>query len=72
MGKTPVERNFITRIILGFVVIFVMLIMGSVIGNVMSSINKYAGWLGFAIGAILVFVIFTAMYYNYSRSYNDK
>ncbi|WP_181687280.1 hypothetical protein [Halorhabdus salina] len=69
MGKTPVEENFITRIVLGLVVIFAMIIMGGAVGDIMSSINEYAVWLGFTIGAIFVFVIFTAVYYNYSRSY---
>lgn len=72
MGKTPVEKNFITRIVLGLVVIFAMLIMGSAVGEIMSSIHEYVVFLGFTIGAIFVFVIFTAIYYNHSRPYDDE
>ncbi|ACV12121.1 hypothetical protein Huta_1953 [Halorhabdus utahensis DSM 12940] len=72
MSKTPVEENFVTRIILGLVVIYAMMIVGGAVGGSMSSVNRYAVWLGFVVGAIFVFGIFTVAYYQYSQSYDSE
>ncbi|WEL17125.1 MULTISPECIES: hypothetical protein [unclassified Halorhabdus] len=71
MEQNPVEDNFITRIILGFVVLYAMLIVGSSVGNMFSTDNGYVALIGFVIGALFVFVIFAALYSRYDQSYNS-
>lgn len=71
MGQNQVEDNFVTRIILGFVVLYAMLIVGSFVGNTFSTGNRYVAWVGFVFGTIFVFVIFAALYNSYDQSYNS-
>ena len=72
MGN-PVENNFVTRFILGFAVIFAMMIGGGAVGWAFSSIGiPYGDWLGVAIGAVVVFAVFAVLYRRYDASFDPQ
>ena len=73
MSNNPVERNFVTRYILGFAVIFSMMLGGGAVGGAFQSMEiPYGGWIGVAIGAILVFIGFTILYDRYDAAYDGE
>lgn len=68
MGN-PVEDNFVTRFILGFAVVFAMLLGGGGGAWVLTSIGiPYGDWLGVAVGAVIVFLVFVVLYRRYDAS----
>lgn len=73
MGNNPVEDNFVTRFLLGFAVIFAMMLGGQMVGKALVSFDiPYGRWIGVAVGAILVFVVFSGLYRRYDASYNTE
>jgi len=70
MQQNPVEDNFITRFFLGCVVIFVMSMGGGAVGELFSRLSvPYGAWVGTLVGAIAVFLAFTALYWRYDASF---
>lgn len=72
MSQNPVERNVVTRFILGLAVITAMSIGGSVVGSLLQDSGvPYGGILGVATGAILVFLAFVVWYSRYDASFAE-
>jgi hypothetical protein len=73
VATNPVERNFVTRYILGFAVIVAMMLGGGAGGYVLQGVDiPYAGVIGTALGALLVFAAFVAWYRRYDASYTSE
>lgn len=73
MDRNPVEDNVVTRFILGFAVIFAMMIGGQAIGTAFISYDIPSGdWLGVGTSAVLVFVIFIVLYRRYDAAYSTE
>lgn len=73
MATNPVERNFVTRYILGFAVIVAMMIGGGAVGSLLGSTSiPYGDFVGVASGAVIVFVGFVIVYRQYDRSYTEE
>lgn len=71
MSRNPVEENVVTRFLLGAAVIFAMMVGGGAVGSVGTSLGiPYGGWMGVTLGAVAVFVGFTALYRRYDASYD--
>ncbi|WP_074854739.1 hypothetical protein [Natrinema salifodinae] len=66
MDQNPIEKNPITRIILGLVVVIGMSI-GAHIMIVFFSFLKfpYAPWIGAIVGSITIFLLFSLLYREY-------
>lgn len=70
MNSSPVERNFVTRFLLGFAVLTLMYIGGSVLARPLASVGgSAAGFVGMFLGALLVFVPFAHWYARYDASF---
>ncbi|MFC6904231.1 hypothetical protein [Halalkalicoccus tibetensis] len=68
MPSNPVERNFLTRFILGFAVIGLMSIGGGAVARpLVSMVGPIAGF----IGALIVFVLFARWYTRYDASFAE-
>jgi hypothetical protein len=69
MDSNPVERNPVTRFVLGFAVIAAMAVGGGAVGTLFDSVGVPAGeYVGVAVGAAAVFVAFAAWYRRYDAS----
>jgi hypothetical protein len=65
----PVEENVVTRLLLGFAVIFAMMLGGGAVGSALDTTPlPYGGVLGVGTGALLVFVGFAVLYRRYDAS----
>jgi len=63
MEQNIIERNFIVRFFVGLGVILMMAYMGEQLGLLLLGYGfSYGGWIGVAIGAIVVFAAFAAVY----------
>lgn len=72
MGN-PVEDNFVTRFILGFAVIFAMMIGGGAVAEAFSSIGiPFGDWVGVVIGAVVVFAAFVVLYRRYDAAFSPE
>lgn len=69
MPSNPVESNFVTRIILGFVVITAMFTGGAAVASVMAPSLRPIGIL---LGAFLTFVAFSIWYTKFSDSFDSS
>lgn len=73
MAQNPVERNFVTRFLLGFAVIVLMFVGGGAVGQLFRMVGiQYGAWLGTAVGAVAVFVCFAALYTRYDASFASE
>ena len=73
MARNPIEDNFVTKYVLGFAELFTMMIGGGAVGRTFLSIGiPYGNWLGVAVGASLVFAVFTVLYRRYDASYTTE
>ena len=72
MPSNPVEGNFVTRLLLGLATIMAMFVGGSAVGELLQDTPlPYGGWVGVALGAVLVFVGFTVLYRRYDSSFES-
>ncbi|WP_122087945.1 hypothetical protein [Halalkalicoccus subterraneus] len=73
MVHNPIERNAVTRFILGFAIITLMSIGGEVVaGPLVSIAGPVAGFVGMFLGALAVFVAFAHWYVRYDASFEAK
>lgn len=73
MARNPIEQNFVTRFILGLVIIGLMSAGGAVLARPLASFaGSTAGFVGMFLGALLVFVLFARWYTRYDDSFNDN
>jgi hypothetical protein len=69
MGTNPIERNPVTRFLLGVAVVAAMTAGGGAAGWLLDSAGAPAGeYVGVAVGASVVFVAFTVWYRRYDAS----
>ncbi len=70
MATNPVEENVVTRFILGFAVIFAMMLGAGALGSVLrDTAIPFGGWIGVLLGAVLVFIGFVVVYRRYDASF---
>lgn len=70
MVHNPIERNVVTRFILGFAVITSMYVGGGVVaGPLVSIAGPVAGFVGMFLGALVVFIAFAHWYARYDGSF---
>lgn len=68
MSPNPVERNVVTRFLLGLVVVLGMMLGGAAGGSIASGIGvPYGDVGGVLLGAASVFLAFAAWYTRYDR-----
>ncbi|WP_135533936.1 hypothetical protein [Halostella pelagica] len=73
MAQNPVEDNVVTRFLLGLAVFAAMAIGGQAVAMSFLSLGvPYAKWVGVGVGAIAVFIAFTALYRRYDASYSAE
>jgi predicted MFS family arabinose efflux permease len=73
MRTNPVERNFVTRFVMGLAVIVGMFLGGGAGGWLLGSVGvAYAGVLGTLLGSAAVFVAFTAWYRRYDAAWAEE
>lgn len=73
MATNPVERNPVTRYLLGFAVIAGLFLGGGAGGWALSSLSvPYGAWIGTALGAVLAFALFSVAYTRYDASVDSK
>jgi len=73
MAQNPVERNFVTRFVLGLGVILAMMAAGGLTGQLFSTFEfPYATAVGVFIGALAAFVVFAAWYTRYDASWTGS
>ncbi|ELY40452.1 hypothetical protein C496_11403 [Natronorubrum tibetense GA33] len=66
MEQNIIERNFIVRFFVGLGVILMMAYVGEQLGLLLLAYGfPYGGWVGVAIGMIVVFIAFAAVYTLY-------
>lgn len=71
MPRNLVERNFVTRFILGLAVIGLMYVGGAVLARPLVAIaGPYAGFIGMFVGALVVFVLVAWWYTRYDASFD--
>jgi hypothetical protein len=72
MSSNPVERNVVTRYLLGFAVVVAMLLGGGAVGGAAVALAlPYGGVVGAVVGGALVFAVFTFLYDRYDAAYGD-
>jgi len=73
MEQNIIERYFVVRILLGLGVIMAMAFVGErlAIGLLEYGV-PYGEWIGVAVGAITVFIIFSAVYTRFDSVYGDR
>lgn len=70
MASNPIERNFVTRFLLGLVVIGAMAAGGAFLARPLTSLGgPVAGFVGMFVGALLVFALFAGWYSRYTASF---
>ena len=73
MGQNPIENNLVTRFLLGFAVVVAMILGGELVGGALLRLDvPYGDWIGVAIGAAVVFLVFTALYRRYDAAYDGE
>lgn len=66
MKQNIVERNFVVQFFVGLAVILMMAYVGEQLGLLLLDYGfPYGGWVGVAIGMIVVFIAFAAVYTLY-------
>ncbi|ADJ15145.1 hypothetical protein [Halalkalicoccus jeotgali] len=69
MARNPVERNFVTRFLLGLAVLTLMYIVG---GPLVSMAGPVAGFASVFVGALAAFVLFAHWYARYDASFESE
>lgn len=73
MSSNPVERNFVTRFILGLAIVCLMIIGGSAVAYLLRSFSvPYGGAIGVTVGAIVVFCLFSWWCTHYDTSFDTN
>jgi len=73
MAENPVERNPITRFLLGLAVIAGMFLGGGAVGWLFREAGvPYGDWIGVAVGAIAAFLLFTIVYSRYADPFDGE
>lgn len=72
MTRNPVERNVVTRFLLGLAVLLGMMVGGAGGAAVFRRLGvPYADWTGVFAGAVVVFLAFAVVYTRYDASFAD-
>ncbi|KYH26728.1 hypothetical protein HAPAU_18320 [Halalkalicoccus paucihalophilus] len=73
MPRNPVERNVVTRFILGFAVLTLMYVVGGAVGGpLVSMAGPVAGFIGVFVGALVAFALFAHWYARYDASFGTE
>lgn len=73
MEQNIIERNFVVRFFVGLGVILTMAYVGEQLGLLLLGYGyPYGGWIGVAIGMVVVFIAFSAMYTLYCSRVESK
>jgi len=73
MNQNPVEDNPVTRYILGMAVLFGMFLGGGAgLAAFDAARIPYGGWIGFLVGAVVVFVGFVVWYRRYDAQFDSE
>lgn len=73
MSSNPVERNFVTRYVLGFAIMGAMMLGGGAGGWTLATLGVPGGtWLGTLLGALVVLVAIGVWYNRYDESFADE
>lgn len=71
MNSNPVERSFVTRLLLSLAVVVSMSAGGAILaGPLTALVGPGAGLLGMVTGALAVFVLFAQSYSHHGRRTN--
>ena len=66
MAENPIERNPVTRYLLGMAVVFAMMLGGGAGAYLLTELSvPYGRWIGALVGAFVVFVAFAVIYRRY-------
>lgn len=73
MSENPVEDHFLIQAALIVIVSVAMLYAGKTVGSFFQANNLTSGeWLGFVVGATLIFIPFALFYKRYEAFYDAK
>lgn len=71
--RNPIERNFLTRFLVGLAVVFGMFLGGGALGWTFLSVGvPYGDWIGTGVGAVLAFAAFAVLYRRYDASFDAR
>ncbi|WP_049921558.1 hypothetical protein [Halopiger djelfimassiliensis] len=69
MTRNPIEANPVTRFALGLAVIVTMSVAAYLVGNFFVALGvPYPGWIGTAVGTVVVFAAFVVLYRRYDAT----
>ncbi len=73
MPRNSIERNFVTRLILGVAVLTLMYVAGGTLARPLVSMGgPIAGFIGVFVGALVMFVLFAHWYARYDGSFETE
>lgn len=73
MSENPVEDHFLIQAVLIVIVSVAMLYTGKIVGSSFQAYSlPYGEWIGFVVGAALIFGPFTLLYKRYEAFYDGK